>query len=589
MLAETSCASGQEVSSFSGSDARLRPEHSIPLPKENPVSNSPTISSSATPAEDGVLGSLSEQGRVIIFDTTLRDGEQSPGISLDVAEKVEIAEQLARLGVDYIEAGFPIASQGDFEAVHAVASAVGSPEGPVICGLSRTALKDIDRCWEAIEPASKRRIHTFIATSETHMTHKLRMTPEQVIAEAGSAVAHAKKYTDDVEFSPEDASRSDFDFMCQVLQVAVDAGATTLNIPDTVGFGIPEEYGKRLAAVRTRVTGEYVISAHCHDDLGMAVANSIAAIAHGARQVECAVNGLGERAGNAALEELVMALRTRGDYFEELTGTRLYTGVKPGELARTSRIVSRLTGYPVQYNKAVVGRNAFAHESGIHQHGVLTERSTYEIMDPAEVGQGESKIVLGKHSGRHAFADTLAKMGITVSGDALNQAFLRFKELADRKIQLSEADLEAIVAEEMGVDAGERWEVETIAAEVRPGHNPVATVVLRRGDERFEQTAEGDGMIDACCGAIRKITGMDGELDDYAVSSVTGGVDALADVVLQFTSSDGIKVAGRGLSTDVVEASARAFLHAINKVAKVRDRGADDGRSVIRPGSLRVE
>jgi len=521
--------------------------------------------------------------RVVIFDTTLRDGEQSPGISLDVNEKVEIAEQLARLGVDYIEAGFPIASQGDFDAVQAVARAVGRPDGPTICGLSRTARKDIDRCWEAIEPAAKRRIHTFIATSETHMQHKLRMTREQVLAEAAGAVAHARQYTDDVEFSPEDASRSDFDFMCQVLQAAVDAGATTLNIPDTVGFGIPEEYGARLAAVRQKVSGDYVISAHCHDDLGLAVANTLAAIAHGARQVEVAMNGLGERAGNAALEEIVMALQTRSDYFGGLT-----TGIRTEELARTSRVVSRLTGYPVQYNKAVVGRNAFAHESGIHQDGILKERSTYEIMDPAAVGQGESKIVLGKHSGRHAFADTLEKMGIQIQGDALNQAFARFKELADRKIQLTEADLEAIVADELGTDATERWEVASIAATVAPGTQPVATIALTKGGERFEETCEGDGMIDACCTAIRKITGMDGELTDYAVTSVTGGVDALADVVLQFTSTDGIKVAGRGLSTDVVEASARAFLSAINKVAKVRERG-EDGRDVIRPGSLRLE
>jgi 2-isopropylmalate synthase len=521
---------------------------------------------------------------VIIFDTTLRDGEQSPGISLDVAEKVEIAEQLARLGVDYIEAGFPIASQGDFEATQAVAQTVGRPDGPVICGLSRTAHRDIDRCWEAIEPAAKRRIHTFIATSETHMRHKLRMTPEQVVREAYSAVSRAREYTDDVEFSPEDASRSDFEFMCEVLRAAVDAGATTLNIPDTVGYGIPEEYGRRLAMVRERVPGDYVISAHCHDDLGLAVANSLAAISHGARQVEVAMNGIGERAGNAALEEIVMALRTRPDYFGGLD-----TRIRTEELARTSRLVSRLTGYPVQYNKAVVGRNAFAHESGIHQHGVLVERSTYEIMDPAAVGAGESRIVLGKHSGRHAFRDTLEKMGIQLHGDALDAAFRRFKELADRKIQLSEADLEAIVAEETGIGASEdRWEVVSIAASVSPGAAPRATVVLRRGSESFEETCEGDGMVDACCTAIRKITGMDGELTDYAVTSVTGGVDALADVVLRFTSSDGIDVAGRGLSTDVVEASARAFLSAINKVARVRASG-DDPRSVIRPGSLRLE
>ena len=532
--------------------------------------------------------------QVIIFDTTLRDGEQSPGISLDVGEKVEIAEQLARLGVDIIEAGFPIASQGDFEATRAVAAAVGTAEGPTICGLSRTARKDIDRCWEAIEVAAKRRIHIFLATSDLHMEHKLRMTREQVLAEAGASVAHAKQYTDDVEFSPEDASRSDFDFMCTVLQAAVDAGATTLNIPDTVGYALPEEYAQRLASVRDVVRGDYVISTHCHNDLGLAVANSLAAVARGARQVECAVNGIGERAGNAALEEIVMALRTRGPWFEEVAGVHLDTNIHSEELARTSRVVSRLTGYPVQYNKAVVGRNAFAHESGIHQHGVLAERTTYEIMDPSAVGQGESHIVLGKHSGRHAFSDTLAKMGIELHGDALNVAFTRFKELADRKIQLSEADLEAIVAEETGITvagASPQWELVTIEAHVSPGVVPEATIAIRRGVEGAEvlsESCEGDGMIDACCTAIRKMTGIDGELTDYAVTSVTGGVDALADVVLQFTSTDGVKVAGRGLSTDVVEASARAFLSAINKVERVRERG-DVGVDVIRPGSLRVE
>jgi 2-isopropylmalate synthase len=525
-----------------------------------------------------------DPNHVIIFDTTLRDGEQSPGISLDVGEKVEIAEQLARLGVDYIEAGFPIASQGDFEGVQAVAEVVGSADGPVITGLSRTAHKDIDRCWEAIQPAANRRIHTFIATSETHMEHKLRMTPEQVVREAASAVARAREYTDDVEFSPEDASRSDFDFMCEVLRAAVDAGATTLNIPDTVGYGMPDEYGRRLASVRENVPGDYVISAHCHDDLGLAVANSLAAISHGARQVEVAMNGIGERAGNAALEEIVMALRTRPDHFDGCD-----TGVKAEELARTSRLVSRLTGYPVQYNKAVVGRNAFAHEAGIHQHGVLTERTTYEIMDPAAVGQGESKIVLGKHSGRHAFADTLEKMGMTLQGDALNSAFQRFKELADRKIQLTEADLEALVAEETGQHFADQWELNSIAASVAPGDRAVATVSLMREGERFEQECDGDGMVDSCCTAIKKITGMEGRLTDYAVTSVTGGVDALADVVLQFTSDEGIKVAGRGLSTDVVEASARAFLSAINKVARVRERGDHEHAEVIRPGSLRLE
>jgi 2-isopropylmalate synthase len=405
----------------------------------------------------------------------------------------------------------------------------------------------------------------FIATSETHMKHKLKMTPEQVRTEAGSAVAHAKQYTDDVEFSPEDASRSDFDFMCEVLQAAVDSGATTLNIPDTVGYGIPEEYAARLRMVRERVAGDYVISTHCHDDLGLAVANSLAAVAAGARQVECTINGLGERAGNAAMEEIVMALRTRPDFFGGVD-----TGIRAEELARTSRMVSRLTGYPVQYNKAVVGRNAFAHESGIHQHGVLEERTTYEIMDPSAVGQGESQIVLGKHSGRHAFGDTLEKMGITIHGDALNSAFTRFKELADRKVQITDADLEAIVAEELGTSVEKAFELVSLSVQGGTAQVPNATVVLMRDGEKVEVTTDGDGMIDAACKAIKEATGVQGTLHEFNVSSVTKGVDALGDVVIQFESADGIKVSGRGVSTDVVEASARAFLNAVNRVVRLR-------------------
>ena len=498
--------------------------------------------------------------QVIIFDTTLRDGEQSPGISLDTGEKLEIAEQLARLGVDVIEAGFPVASQGDFEAVSAIAQAV---RGPIICGLSRTAAADVDRCWEAVQEAERARIHIFLATSDVHMEYKLRMTRDQVKQEAARAVAQAKGYTSDVEFSPEDASRSDFDFMCEVLQIAVDNGATTLNIPDTVGFAIPSEYNDRLAKVRQVVTGDYVISTHCHDDLGLAVANSLAAVAGGARQVECAINGIGERAGNAALEEIVMALNTRGDYFGGVT-----TNVRTEELAKTSRLVSRLTGYPVQYNKAVVGRNAFAHESGIHQHGVLTERTTYEIMDPSAVGQGESQIVLGKHSGRHAFSDTLAKMGITIQGDALNAAFSRFKELADRKVQITDADLEAIVAAELGGIGGRAYELSSLDVHGGTVGDPSATVSLVRDGTKHEATEQGDGMIDAACKAIRSATGIDAKLIDFAVNSVTGGVDALGDVVVQ-VEADGRKVTGRGVSTDVVEASARAYLNAVNKLVRL--------------------
>jgi 2-isopropylmalate synthase len=514
-----------------------------------------------TPADDSV----------VIFDTTLRDGEQSPGISLDPAEKLEIADQLARLGVDYIEAGFPVASQGDFEAVQAIARTV---EGPSIAALSRTHLADVDKCAEALKGAERSRIHVFISTSPSHMEHMLKMTHAQVLAEVRQGVGRAREHTDDVEFSPQDATRTPLDFMLEVLAASVEAGATTLNIPDTVGYGIPWDYGDLIAHVRAEIPGDYILSTHCHNDLGLAVANSLSGVKAGARQVEVCVNGLGERAGNAALEEVVMALRIRPDQFA--AGTR----VRTEELARTSRLVSRLTGYQVQWNKAVVGKNAFAHESGIHQHGVLAERSTYEIIDAASVGQVGSQIVLGKHSGRHAFSETLEKLGITLRGDALNAAFARFKELADRKVQLTDADLEAIVAEEVGtgVEAGFSLEV----LEVAGGNvgTPKARVVVARDGRRAEASSEGDGMIDAACRAIKQATGIEARLTDFNVSSVTGGIAALGDVVVQL-ESDGIRVSGRGLSTDVVEAAARAYLAAANRV--VRAKAAATRRGEVGP------
>jgi len=393
----------------------------------------------------------------------------------------------------------------------------------------------------------------------------LKMTPAQVLAEVRQGVARAREHTDDVEFSPQDATRTPLDFMLEVLAASVAAGATTLNIPDTVGYGIPWEFGDLIAHVRREIPGDYVISTHCHNDLGLAVANSLSGIQAGARQVEVCVNGLGERAGNAALEEVVMALNIRSELFDAATT------VRTEELARTSRLVSRLTGYQVQWNKAVVGKNAFAHESGIHQHGVLSERSTYEIIDAASVGQVGSQIVLGKHSGRHAFSETLTKLGITLRGDALNAAFVRFKELADRKVQLTDADLEAIVAEEVGtgVEAGFVLEV----LEVRGGTTgtPKARVVVSRDGRKSEASAEGDGMIDAACRAIKEATGIEARLTDFNVSSVTGGIDALGDVVVQL-ESDGVRVSGRGLSTDVVEAAARAYLAAANRVVRARAR-----------------
>ncbi|MHB1502667.1 MAG: 2-isopropylmalate synthase [Acidimicrobiales bacterium] len=515
--------------------------------------------------EHHALGAPAEH--LVVFDTTLRDGEQSPGISLDTGEKLEIAEQLARLGVDYIEAGFPVASQGDFEAVQAIARSVGAqPGAPAICGLSRTSLTDVDRCFEALRDAARARIHVFISTSPQHMEHMLKMNEAQVIVETRSGVARAREHTADVEFSPQDATRTPLEFMIEVLTAAVEAGATTLNIPDTVGYGIPWDFGALIAHVRAQVPGDYVISTHCHNDLGLATANTLAGIQAGARQVEVCVNGLGERAGNAALEEVVMALKIRPDQFPGVTTT-----VRTEELARASRLVARLSGYPVQYNKAVVGRNAFAHESGIHQHGVLADRATYEIIDATTVGQVGSQIVLGKHSGRHAFADTLGKMGLVIQGDALNQAFTRFKELADRKVEITEADLEAIVAEELGRTLVEGYHLDALEVAGGTVGVPRARVVVSREGVKSEASAEGNGMIDAACNAIREATGTDATLIGFNVSSVTGGIDALGDVVVQLESR-GLKVSGRGVSTDVVEASARAYLAAVDRLARVRAR-----------------
>src|ERR1700730_1598583 len=501
--------------------------------------------------------------RGTIFDTTLRDGEQSPGISLDVGEKLEIAEQLARLGVDYIEAGFPVSSQGDFEAVQAIARTV---RGPIIAGLSRTQLADVDRCWDALRDAERARIHVFISTSPSHMEHMLKMNEAQVKAETRAGVSRAREHTDDVEFSPQDATRTPLDFMMEVLQIAVEAGATTLNIPDTVGYGIPWDFGALIQYVRREIAGDYILSTHCHNDLGLAVANSVAGIQAGARQVEVCVNGLGERAGNAALEEVVMALKIRADQFPGLE-----TAVRTEELAKTSRLVSRLTGYPVQYNKAVVTGLAIAPEPGIHQHGVLANSTTYEIIDAASVGQKGRQIVLGQHSDRHAFSDTLSKMGFKLQGDALNSAFARFKELADRKVDLTDADLEAIVAEELGTSVESAFTLEALEVVGGTVGVPRGRVVLVRGGEKVEAVSEGDGMIDAVCKAIREATGIEGKLTDFNVSSVTGGVDALGDVIIQL-EADGIRVSGRGVSTDVVEASARAYLNAVNKVTRIRAR-----------------
>ena len=503
-----------------------------------------------------------DPNRVLIFDTTLRDGEQSPGISLNTQEKLEIAQQLARLGVDVIEAGFPITSPGDFDAVQEIARNV---DGPVICALARTAAGDIDRAWEAVRDAERPRIHTFIATSDLHIQHKLQTTREDVLGQARAAVAHARQYTDDVEFSPEDGFRSDREFMAEVIAAAIAEGATTINVPDTVGYATPDEYAAMFVELYERVPAlrDVVVSVHCHDDLGLAVANSLAGLRVGCRQVECAINGIGERAGNASLEEIVMLLRTREPYLG------LSTGIDTPEIARTSRMVSRLTGYPVQPNKAIVGRNAFAHEAGIHQDGVLKERTTYEIMDATTVGLDANSIVLGKHSGRHALQQALSELGFEVSGQTLNTAFKRFKEIADKKKQVTAMDLEALVTDELreGVTG---YQLEWFDVEASTRRPPHATVGVRSPDgDELVGSFTGDGPVDAIFRAINASTGVDARLREFRVDAVTGGQDALGEtsVVLEV---GGVVGSGQGVSTDILEAGARAYVRALSNAIRRR-------------------
>ncbi|HEX4483354.1 MAG TPA: 2-isopropylmalate synthase [Solirubrobacteraceae bacterium] len=507
--------------------------------------------------------------RVLVFDTTLRDGEQSPGISLNRQQKLEIAQQLARLNVDVIEAGFPIASPGDFDAVQAIAREV---EGPIICGLARTGKSDIDAAYEAVKDAARPRIHTFISTSDIHIEHQLQTTREDVEGQTRAAVAHAKQYLDDVEFSPMDATRADADFTARVLQIAIDEGATTINIPDTVGYTMPQEFETFLAGLYERVPAlhDVILSVHCHDDLGLAVANSFAGIRAGARQVECAINGIGERAGNASLEEIVMLLRTRR------ADVGLDTEVESTELARTSRLVSRLTGYAVQPNKAIVGRNAFAHESGIHQDGVLKERTTYEIMDATTVGLSSNSLVLGKHSGRHALRNALEEMGFQLDGQALNTAFKRFKEIADRKQQVTAMDLEALVTDELREDVAgyalEWFEVE--ASSRRPPHARVS-ITLPDGSSATGSFT-GDGPIDAIFQAIEAASGVRTTLSDFKIGAVTEGQDALGEVSI-VVEANGFSGAGQGISTDIIEAAARAYVRALS-VAVSRALAAEQGQ-----------
>jgi 2-isopropylmalate synthase len=501
-----------------------------------------------------------DPSRVLIFDTTLRDGEQSPGISLNTQEKLEIAQQLARLGVDVIEAGFPITSPGDFEAVQEISRAV---EGPVIAGLARTHVADIDAAWNAVRDAERPRIHTFISTSDIHIRHQLQTTREDVVGQARAAVTHAKQYVEDVEFSPMDATRADVKFTAEVCRVAIEEGATTINIPDTVGYTMPHEYEAYLRKLYELVPelGEVILSVHCHDDLGLAVANSFAGLLAGARQVECAVNGIGERAGNASLEEIVMLLHTRR------SDIGLYTGADTHEIARTSRLVSRLTGYPVQPNKAVVGRNAFAHESGIHQDGVLKERTTYEIMDATTVGLDANSIVLGKHSGRHALQQALAQLGFELAGQNLNTAFKRFKEIADKKKHVTALDLEALVTDELREEVA-GYQLEWFDVEASSRRPPHATVGVRTPEgQEVTGSFTGDGPVDAIFRAINAATGVDPRLREFRVDAVTGGQDALGEtsVVLEL---EGVTGSGQGVSTDILEAAGRAYVRALSSALR---------------------
>jgi len=496
--------------------------------------------------------------RLIIFDTTLRDGEQSPGASMTQDEKVRIARALERMRVDIIEAGFPAASPGDFEAVKAVASVV---KDSTVCGLARAVEKDIERAAAAIKPANRGRIHTFIATSPIHMEHKLRMSPDQVLERAVKMVKFARDFTDDVEFSAEDAVRSDIDFLCRVFEAAIDAGARTINVPDTVGYSIPQVWGDRIRMLIERVPNadKAVWSTHCHNDLGLAVANSLSAVINGARQVECTINGLGERAGNAALEEIVMAVRTRRDLFS------CDSHIDTTQIVPTSRLVSNITGFPVQPNKAVVGANAFAHESGIHQDGVIKMRETYEIMRAEDVGWVANRMVLGKHSGRNAFKTRLKELGIEFKTDGeLNSAFDRFKDLADKKHEIFDEDLQALVTEE-GLEHDEKIRLVALRVTSELGTKPYAMVTLNVQGEQRASGAEGGGPVDAAFRAIDAILETEVQLLLYSVNNITSGTDSQGEVTVRLEKGGRI-VNGHGSDTDIVIASAKAYLNALDKL-----------------------
>lgn len=517
--------------------------------------------------------------RILIFDTTLRDGEQSPGATLNVEEKITIAKALARLGVDIIEAGFPYASPGDFEAVQRIAELVGTENGPVICGLARATQADIKSAGEAIKPAHRGRIHTFIATSDIHLEHKLRKTRQEVLSVIPDMVGYAKSFTPDVEFSPEDAGRSDPEFLYEVLETAIAAGATTVNIPDTVGYITPSEFGSLIKGIKENVRNidQAIISVHGHNDLGLAVANFLEAVKNGARQLECTINGIGERAGNAALEELVMALHVRRSYYNPFLGRSTdselpLTNIDTKQIAKTSRLVSELTGLTIQRNKAIVGANAFAHESGIHQDGVLKNKLTYEIMDAESIGLSNNQIILGKHSGRNAFRSRLRELGYELSENELNNAFLRFKDLADKKKDISDWDLEAIVKDEMQ-QAPESFRLELVQVSCGDHARPTATVTIRTPDgQDLTDASIGTGPVDAVYKAINRVVNIPNELIEFSVKSVTEGIDALGEVTIRLRHENRI-YSGRCANTDIIVASARAYVSALNHLYASLQKG----------------
>ena len=503
--------------------------------------------------------------KLIIFDTTLRDGEQSPGASMTKDEKLRIAKALEKMRVDIIEAGFPIASPGDFEAVMAVAELVTDS---TVCGLARALDKDIDRAAEALKPANSSRIHTFLATSPIHMREKLHMEPDQVVEHTIHAVKRARNYTDNVEFSPEDAGRSEFDFLCRVIEVAIDAGATTINIPDTVGYNLPQFFGELIRKLIEHIpnSDKAIFSVHCHNDLGLAVGNSLAAVLNGARQVECTINGLGERAGNAALEEVVMTVRTRRDVFT------CDTDLDTSQIVHCSRLVSTITGFPVQPNKAIVGANAFAHESGIHQDGVLKSRETYEIMRAEDVGWNANRMVLGKHSGRNAFRTRLKGLGITFEKEEdLNAVFSRFKELADKKHEVYDDDLQALVSDTIQDNADDRIKLVSLKVAIETGETPRANITLSVDGEEKHADAEGSGPVDATFKAIETMVDSGCNLQLYSVNNITNGTDSQGEVTVRIDKSGRI-VNGLGADTDIVIASAKAYISALNKVLDHSER-----------------